>query len=184
MSEQRNLITFESKEFNTTEPQEHFINDCCYGDDFCKWLIEELTKKGVECDKEPGQEDFGWYFNFAVNKVTYCLVCGFRLDEEQEQASAQDQNEKNEKGEPRNKDEQTATAEPNEKSHGDWIIWIERSAGFMSSLFGGRNKGLDDAVPRLIHSTLAAHPAITNIRWHKKKDFDSGREDLAVSSPE
>jgi hypothetical protein len=32
---------------------------------FCKWLIEELTKKGVDCDKEPGQEDFGWYFNFC-----------------------------------------------------------------------------------------------------------------------
>ncbi len=178
MSEQRNLITFESKEFNTTEPQEHFINDCCYGDDFCKWLIEELTKKGVECDKEPGQEDFGWYFNFAVNKVTYCLVCGFRLNEEQEKTSAEEQNEKSEK------DENDETAEHSDKSHGDWIIWIERSAGFMSSLFGGRNKGVDEAVPRLIHSTLAAHPAITNIRWHKKKDFDSGREDLAVSSPE
>jgi hypothetical protein len=47
-----------------------------------------------------------------------------------------------------------------------------------------RNKGLDEAVPKLIHSTLRLHPAITNIRWHKKKDFDSGREDLAVSSPE
>ncbi|MFA6208279.1 MAG: hypothetical protein WCT03_06560 [Candidatus Obscuribacterales bacterium] len=162
MSEERNLITFESKEFNTTEPQEHFINDCCYGDDFCKWLIDELKKKGIECDSEPGQEDFGWYFNFSVNKVTYCLVCGFRLAEEN----------------PETEKQETAT------SNGDWIIWIERSAGFMSSLFGGRNKGIDAAVPRLIHSTLSAHPAITNIRWHKKKDFDAGREDLAVSSPE
>ncbi len=170
MSEQRNLITFESKEFNTTEPQEHFINDCCYGDDFCKWLIEELTKKGVECDKEPGQEDFGWYFNFAVNKVTYCLVCGFRLNEEQEKKDE--------------KSDEKVTADNSEKSQGDWIIWIERSAGFMSSLFGGRNKGIEEAVPRLIHSILAAHPAIINIRWHKKKDFDSGRKDLAVSNPE
>jgi len=174
MSEaRRNLITFQSKEFNSTVPREHFINDCCYGDDICKWLIEELTKKGVDCDKEPGQEDFGWYFNFAVNKVVYCLVCAFRLDEDPNQNKEKDQENKEEK--------------PNassEAENGDWIIWIERSAGFMASLFGARNKGLDEAVPKLIHSTLAANPAITNIRWHRKKDFDSGREDLALSSPE
>ena len=169
----RNLITFQSKEFNSTVPQEHFINDCCYGDDICKWLIEELTKKGVDCDKEPGQEDFGWYFNFSVNKVVYCLVCAFRLGEEQDPDQEKDQEQKEE--------------EPNassEAENGDWIIWIERSAGFMASLFGARNKGLDEAVPQLIHSTLAANPAITNIKWHRKKDFDTGREDLALSSPE
>ena len=95
MSEaRRNLITFQSKEFNSTVPQEHFINDCCYGDDICKWLIEDLTKKGVDCDKEPGQEDFGWYFNFAVNKVVYCLVCAFRLDEDPNQNKYKDQEKK------------------------------------------------------------------------------------------
>ncbi len=170
MSEaRRNLITFQSKEFNSTVPQEHFINDCCYGDDICKWLIEELTKKGVDCDKEPGQEDFGWYFNFSVNKVVYCLVCAFRLGEGEDQE--QDQEKKEE-------------AASSEAENGDWIIWIERSAGFMASLFGARNKGLDEAVPKLIHSTLSANPAITNIKWHRKKDFDAGREDLALSSPE
>ncbi|MDQ5935322.1 MAG: hypothetical protein QG574_2628 [Cyanobacteriota bacterium erpe_2018_sw_21hr_WHONDRS-SW48-000092_B_bin.40] len=176
MSEaRRNLITFQSKEFNTTVPQEHFINDCCYGDDICKWLIEELTKKGVDCDKEPGQEDFGWYFNFSVNKVVYCLVCAFRLGEEQDQEKDQEKEQDQEK-----KKEAAST----EAENGDWIIWIERSAGFMASLFGARNKGLDEAVPKLIHSTLSANPAITNIKWHRKKDFDSGREDLALASPE
>lgn len=176
MSEaRRNLITFQSKEFNTTVPQEHFINDCCYGDDICKWLIEELTKKGVDCDNEPGQEDFGWYFNFSVNKVVYCLVCAFRLGEEQDQEKDQEKEQDQEK-----KKEAAST----EAENGDWIIWIERSAGFMASLFGARNKGLDEAVPKLIHSTLSANPAITNIKWHRKKDFDSGREDLALASPE
>lgn len=172
MSEaRRNLITFQSKEFNSTVPQEHFINDCCYGDDICKWLIEELTRKGVDCDKEPGQEDFGWYFNFSVNKVVYCLVCAFRLGEGEDQEQEKDQEKKEE-------------AASSEAENGDWIIWIERSAGFMASLFGARNKGLDEAVPKLIHSTLSANPAITNIKWHRKKDFDAGREDLALSSPE
>lgn len=178
MSEaRRNLITFQSKEFNTTVPQEHFINDCCYGDDICKWLIEELTKKGVDCDKEPGQEDFGWYFNFSVNKVVYCLVCAFRLGEDQDQNQEKDQ----EKEQDQEKKKEAASTEA---ENGDWIIWIERSAGFMASLFGARNKGLDEAVPKLIHSTLSANPAITNIKWHRKKDFDSGREDLALASPE
>jgi hypothetical protein len=140
-------------------------------------LIEELTKKGVDCDKEPGQEDFGWYFNFSVNKVVYCLVCAFRLGEEQDQNQEKDQ----EKEQDQEKKKEAASTEA---ENGDWIIWIERSAGFMASLFGARNKGLDEAVPKLIHSTLAANPAITNIKWHRKKDFDSGREDLALASPE
>ncbi|CAN5237938.1 hypothetical protein BH11CYA1_BH11CYA1_40900 [soil metagenome] len=170
----RNLITFQSIEFNTTVPQEHFINDCCYGDDICKWLIEELTKKGVDCDKEPSQEDFGWYFNFTLNKVVYCLVCAFRLSEEQAKEQEKEQKKDNEK----------VHEDVAEIENGDWILWIERSAGFMASLFGGRDKGIDEALPRLVHSTLSGNPAISNIRWHRKKDFDSSREDLATPSPE
>jgi hypothetical protein len=60
--------------------------------------------------------------------VVYCLVCAFRLNEEQEKTSAEEQNEKKE-------DEQTKLL--NIAENGDWIIWIERSAGFMASLFGG-----------------------------------------------
>jgi hypothetical protein len=36
----------------------------------------------METDSEPGQEDFGWYFNFKLGENFYCVVIGFRPDEE------------------------------------------------------------------------------------------------------
>ena len=51
----------------------------------------------------------------------------------------------------------------------DWVGWIERSAGFVSSLLGGRNKAIDTETPLLIHSVLSSQPQITDIRWHRKK---------------
>jgi hypothetical protein len=60
----RTLVTFKSSAFNTSEPKPYFINPGCYGDDVAKWLTRELRGRGFKTDEEPGQEDFGWYFNF------------------------------------------------------------------------------------------------------------------------
>jgi len=35
----RNVI-FQSTAFNTSQPKDYFINDCCYGDDVARWLME------------------------------------------------------------------------------------------------------------------------------------------------
>lgn len=148
----RTLVTFQSDKFNTTKSQEYFINPGCFGDDLCKWLIEQLTAEGIQCDPEPGQEDFGWYFNFSIGDAKYCLVCGFR---------------------------------PAEESDPDtWIVWIERSAGFIASIFGARDKNIQDGAAREIHRVLAKSSDISNIRWHLKKDFDRGNEDAGSSSPD
>lgn len=74
----RTFVTFQSDKFNSTEAKEYFINPCCFGDDLCWWLIGELKAAGVEIECEPGQEDFGWYFYFAVGEEKFCFVCGFR----------------------------------------------------------------------------------------------------------
>jgi len=37
-----------------------------------------LQKAGVETDEEPGQEDSGWHFNFAVAEDEHCCVLGRR----------------------------------------------------------------------------------------------------------
>jgi hypothetical protein len=50
-------------------------------------MISRLKDLGTECDDEPGQEDFGWYFNFSEGNVKYCLVCGFRPAELDEQGT-------------------------------------------------------------------------------------------------
>jgi hypothetical protein len=59
----RTCVTFNSAVFNTTQTKDYFINPGCFGDDVCKWLTEEFRANGVETDKGPDQEDFGWYFN-------------------------------------------------------------------------------------------------------------------------
>jgi hypothetical protein len=74
----RTLVTFESAAFNTTQARDYFINPGCFGDDTCRWLMERLRQAGVTTDAEPGQEDFGWYFGFAVPEGEHCCVVGFR----------------------------------------------------------------------------------------------------------
>lgn len=114
-------------------------------------MISKLESEGIKCDTEPGQEDFGWYFNFKIEDVDYCLICGYR--------------------------------EGDENEPGDWVFWIERSRGFFASLFGGRDKGIDVSVTRIIHGVLSASPEIKNIRWHLKKDFDRGQEEAGSETP-
>lgn len=83
-SNTRTLVTFQTEKFNTTTDRDYFINPGCFGDDLCKWLIEQLTADGIKCDAQPGQEDFGWYFNFSVDDEEYCWVCAFRPADETE----------------------------------------------------------------------------------------------------
>lgn len=71
-------VTFRSTAFNVTEPKDHFINECCFGDDLCRWLIAELRRRGHQTDNEPGQEDFGWYFGFTVEGVDHSFVVSFQ----------------------------------------------------------------------------------------------------------
>jgi hypothetical protein len=74
----RTVATFQSTSFNTAEQREYFINPCCFGDDLARWLIDRLRSTGIDTDAEPGQEDFGWYFNFKLGENVYCVVLGFR----------------------------------------------------------------------------------------------------------
>jgi hypothetical protein len=72
----RTVATFESREFNLTEPRDYFINEGCFGDDLGRWLIDALRATGVEAGPEPGQEDFGWYVNYTISDQTFCAVIG------------------------------------------------------------------------------------------------------------
>src|SRR5438445_112383 len=148
----RTVVTFQSNSFNTTEPREYFINECCLGDDASKWLIQRLRSTGMKTDDEPGQEDFGWYFNFTVPEGEHCLVLSYR---------------------PGDSDE-----EP-----GDWVGRIEKSNGFLGSLFGGRNKGKSPSAPIAIHAAITNAPEISNIKWHERAESDRGREVPGGSTP-
>jgi hypothetical protein len=140
----RTIVTFRSTAFNTTEQKPYFINPGCFGDDLAQWLIGELRRKGLRTDDKPGQEDFGWYFNFENTGIRNTLVIGFGyppLD---------------------------GTVD------GTWIGWIERRRGFLGSLLGGRGRDIDPAAVELIHAILSASLQIRDVRWHLRKDFDKG----------
>lgn len=74
----RTLVTFRSAAFNTSEPQPHFINPNCFGDDLARWVIAHLRAGGVSVDDDPRQEDFGWFFEFDVREGKHCVVLGNR----------------------------------------------------------------------------------------------------------
>jgi len=77
----RTIVSFKSTAFNTSEDKTYFINTGCVGDDVAEWLIKELGNQGVNADPKPGQEDFGWYFNFQVAGKTHTLVIVFRPED-------------------------------------------------------------------------------------------------------
>ncbi len=74
----QNCIIFKTKSFNTSIRRAYFINPGCYGDDLARWLISELTARGIATEKVPGQEDFGWHFGFHAGGADHKAVIGFR----------------------------------------------------------------------------------------------------------
>src|SRR5258708_30014331 len=77
----RRVATCRSAASNVSEEKAYFINPCCFGDDLAKWMILRLAQRGVRTDPEPGQEDFGWYFDFEVPAGEHCCILGFRPDD-------------------------------------------------------------------------------------------------------
>lgn len=147
----RTVVIFHSAAFNITEAKDYFINECCFGDDLCKWLIKEFRARGLETDDAPGQEDFGWFFNFESTEGSYCLVTTYRPGDDNEE--------------------------------GVWICWMERGCGLLASMLGGRKTGISQDTVELLHQVLKGSPAIKNILWHRREDFDKGRGDLGSPIP-
>ncbi|HEY1525243.1 MAG TPA: hypothetical protein VGH51_03310 [Candidatus Angelobacter sp.] len=70
-------ITVETDIFEHRQVKPHFINPCCFGEDFAAWLKEELSKDGDLKFKfsEAIQEDYGWVSGRPVKKSG----CGLRF---------------------------------------------------------------------------------------------------------
>lgn len=65
-----------------------------------------------------------------------------------------------------------------------WLGWLERKRGMLGSMLGMRSSGIHAEAVNLIHSVLASANFVSNVRWHRREDFDGLREDLATPSPE
>jgi hypothetical protein len=55
MSLRRNVI-LKSSAFNTSQPKEYFINECCYGDDPARWLISGLKQNAIRVAEDPDRK--------------------------------------------------------------------------------------------------------------------------------
>lgn len=146
------IATFRSSAFNVDQPKSYFINPDSYGDDAAKWIIRRLNDREVDTDSSPSQEDFGWYFDFETSAGAHCCVIGYRPSEHGRQ------------------------------DDGTWIVWLERSAGFIGSLMGRRRKVAAAAV-RVLHEALSQGPEIRDLLWHDRRQFDEACSESGQSSP-
>jgi hypothetical protein len=79
-------ITIETEIFEHREVKPHFINPCCFGEDFAAWLkgqIVPLEGAGFTFS-EIIQEDYGWGFWAWHGKDPFWVALGFVGDGPQE----------------------------------------------------------------------------------------------------
>jgi len=75
--------------FEHREIKPHFINSCCFGEDFAAWLKQELSRipdMGLEFS-EPIQEDYGWGFWATHGKDRFWVALSYIGDGPQEAAA-------------------------------------------------------------------------------------------------
>lgn len=70
------LITVRTELFNYREMKPHFINRCCFGEDFASWLKEKISPledSGFKIS-EIIQEDYGWGFWASEGKNSFWVA--------------------------------------------------------------------------------------------------------------
>lgn len=76
-------ITVETDLFEHRDVKPHFINPCCFGEDFAQWLKTRLSERGLSIG-EPTQEDYGWGFVVSCGEETHWVAISYVGDGPQE----------------------------------------------------------------------------------------------------
>lgn len=82
-----NQITIETDLFEHREVKPHFINPCCFGEDFAHWLREKLSflvRDGFHFSNSI-QEDYGWGFWVFHQKMRFWVALSYVGDGPQEE---------------------------------------------------------------------------------------------------
>ena len=130
----RHDILFETSRFNVTDPKEHFINPCCFGEDAAAWLRGELIEKGFTVGS-PGQEDWGWYLQAGYVGNSYFLGFGGYL---QEEAAA--------------------------RNMGEWRVMIEKRRSVWDRLRNRNKMSEDEPIVAIVENILRAEIDFHNVR--------------------
>ena len=80
-------VIVETDLFEHSEVQPHFINDCCFGEDFAHWL---KTRLGADAHlalalSDPIQEDWGWGLWASAGKDRYWIALSYMGEGPQEE---------------------------------------------------------------------------------------------------
>ncbi len=103
-----------------------FINDCCFGEDFSKWLVAALEAQGVAADLIC-MEDFGWANSAEYQGVSYLMCVGGTSDEDRDR--------------------------PN---FGMWHVMLERHRTLTDRLFGRNKTARSDPIIEKVAAVLRA----------------------------
>ena len=125
---------FETNHFNVSEVGKHFINPCCFGEDFAEWLRQQLTKKGYSASV-PYQEDWGWeMLTRQGSQGCYLGVAGFLRED------AVGKNEE------------------------EWRIMVEKKRSIWDRLRGRNRMAESEPILAIIEGILREHAGIRNVR--------------------
>jgi len=83
----RDELTIETDLFEHREVKPHFINPCCFGEDFASWLRDRLAPLAAHefVFGEPIQEDYGWGFWTTHQKGRFWTALSYVGDGPQEE---------------------------------------------------------------------------------------------------
>jgi hypothetical protein len=83
----RDTITVETDRFEHRKVKPHFINPCCFGEDFAAWLKQELAPLAAHGFdfSEPIQEDYGWGMWASHGRDPFWIALSYVGDGPQEQ---------------------------------------------------------------------------------------------------
>lgn len=119
-------ITCKTDRFNLSVVGSDFINDCCFGEDFSRWLVSALSEAGVDADVIC-MEDFGWANQAHYQGVSYLMCIVGNSDED-----------------------------PGRPNYGEWHVMLERSRTFTQKLLGKNKISANDPIVGKVTGVLRA----------------------------
>jgi hypothetical protein len=120
-------ITCQTDRFNLSVAGPDFINDCCFGEDFSRWLVAALCDAGIDAGVIC-MEDFGWANEVRYQGGSYLMCVSGCAD-----------------------------GDARRPNYGQWHVLLERHRTFWQRLSGkNRTTCADPIVDRLVQMLRAA----------------------------
>lgn len=119
-------VTCKTDRFNLSVVGPDFINECCFGEDFSKWLVDTLATVGVDADVIC-MEDFGWANQAEYQGASYLMCVAGNSDED-----------------------------PGRPNYGEWHVMLERHRTFKQKLLGQNRISVSDPIVDKVAEVLRA----------------------------